>query len=70
MLIFPSFDFKILPLNFVVGPKARTYSPLGSNIINLAFGFTSDSIAASSDHWINPATEQDLPLPVLPSTAI
>ena len=59
-----------LPLNFVVGPKARAYSPLGSRMINLAFGFICDSNADSSDHWINPDTEQDLPLPVFPSTAI
>src|SRR5262245_2683952 len=55
--------------------KARAYSPLGSSTIKRAFGspfrpaFVLASRVASSDQRISPATEQDLPAPVLPRTA-
>src|SRR4030042_1821094 len=54
-------------------PKAREYSPFGSNTMKRAFGLGlllwRCDCAASSDQRIRPATVQDLPLPVLPSTA-
>ncbi|MNV23050.1 hypothetical protein D3C71_1140490 [compost metagenome] len=51
--------------------KVLAYSPLGSSTMKRALGSApSRALRASSiDQRIKPATEQDLPLPVLPSTA-
>src|ERR1039458_1995267 len=61
---------KILTFKVESGPaKAREYSPFGSRTMKRAFGVPLPlrcDWAASNDHLMRPATEQDLPLPVLP----